>query len=335
MKKIVALLLVLVIMFALCGCGGNSTPQETNTAAENNAENDFIKIEEVKIISAEEVWQEKDLYVPDFKITCLCPSPKDGSYPDTLNINYAYLDGEGAVVQSCTVQVYKMMYGDTVWASSYDSSYTKDKLIKPEQYSALKFIGYDVFWGSAGGFKQYNFENPQVYDIAELMSATGVVGGGSVEPLSIGETIQTDILELTLKECVFQGGVDIGNGISLAAYGDDMILACLSLEIKNISKETLEPKDLMDVLVDYNEGYIYSTRDKSCYFTDDNGNVNTFTHKGASKGAVFKLSPLASEEYILTIPCTNVVGEDKSSPLKIVFTLPNGGSSQDYEYVIR
>ena len=117
-----------------------------------------------------------------------------------------------------------------------------------------------------------------------------------------------------------------------------MILACLRLDITNISKETLIVRNIMDVKVDYNDGFIFNTHDKYCYLVeaeDNDPSVNTFRYDGGASGTEFKLSPLGSDKFVLAIPCAEAVAKENANPHKVVFTLQNEGHSQNYEYIIR
>ncbi len=333
--RAIVVLALLMASFSMLGIhvafaeGNNYSLQQTTNS---------IRVEEVKVVSAAEWWHEEDLRIIDFKFTCLYPKQDNEIYPELFNINFAFLDDEGVIVKKCTLQMSNLMYGDKVWASSNSSYHAKEKLFHAGEYNAVKFTGYDVMWISGRpDLKQYTFEDPPIFSLEEGEADLDRQEGAAPIPRSVGETIQTDSVEITLNEFAFQEAVDIGSNISLAASGNDMILACLSLTVKNTDKKPLTPREIMDVTVDYNDGYTYSTSDKLCYLLTkrNDPDVCTFVFGKSANGADFALSPLASGEYILAIPCTDVVENDETSPLKLVFALPNEGVAERYEYKIR
>lgn len=97
--------------------------------------------------------------------------------------------------------------------------------------------------------------------------------------------------------------------------------------------------DYLDAKIDYNDGYTYSTKDSPSYLFDkkDTSDFVTFFFEGDRMGGgdFVDISPLASKEYILAIPCASALAEDETSPLKVIFTLPVGGADKDFIYVIR
>lgn len=68
---------------------------------------------------------------------------------------------------------------------------------------------------------------------------------------------------------------------------------------------------------------------------DDPTDFRLFTCGHSSYGAIFELSPLASDTVYLGIPCAPVLLEDEESPLKAVFTLPDGDGEREFELIVR
>ena len=153
---------------------------------------------------------------------------------------------------------------------------------------------------------------------------------------SLGDTIRTDSVEITLHDCSFQDYVKTGGGSKM--YGsDDNILACLSFTFKNNSDAEQRVSSFMDVELDYDNGFRFNTRDLPTLLFDEDRDYFIFYFDGAGRGTGVKVDvqPHKYGEYLLGIQCHKALAKDTTSPLTITFTLPDNGQSVKYTYVIR
>lgn len=335
MKKVISAILVLLFVFSLCPVGyAASFPYSMSDMGSGT--NDALEVEAVKFESRGSFSVKiKNNYFND-----------SGLQPNRIMLSCQLLDNQGSILES-TYFIYEgLAYGQSGWTSMSTSK-------KYPDVAAVTFTGYNFQFdthdvnapGTVYGIGMFGggvFTDPPVFYAAPVGQMWGRSDlkepDSTVVLLALGDSIKTTDLEITVTDCVFQGSVDIGSGVSLAASGDDMILACMTFDIRNLSKELLKVKDILDVKVDYNDGFIYSTQDKFCYLLeaeDNDPSLLTFKYNGSASGTSFELSPLASDKFILAIPCIDLIGEDDGLPLKIVFTLPNDGQLQTYEYIIR
>lgn len=182
---------------------------------------------------------------------------------------------------------------------------------------------------------EYKFKEPVTVDVSALFEAVRTATP-AVETCAIGDTISTSDMELTLSELTIVPTLVVG-GINFKPLNDDMIFARFTLTVKNTSKEKLDLDEVLNVKIDYNDGYIYSTEEEDSYIInpDDPVDFRLFTCGHSSHGAIFELSPLASDTVYLGIPCAPLILEDEESPLKAVFTLPDGDGEREFELIVR
>lgn len=154
--------------------------------------------------------------------------------------------------------------------------------------------------------------------------------------LSLGESVVTDMVEFTLNGIEFQEYAPCRNGKKLYA-SDDNIFASLDLTIKNVSGEKMSVHYLLDAELDYNNGFIYNTRDNPSVLLDDDGDYYTFFSDGEGHGTGIKINmkPRTEYHYYLNIQCHKALGKDDSSPLKACFSLPSSSGWESFVYVIR
>lgn len=331
MKKIFALLLALSMVLALCACGGEKEASNGLSVSDSD-------------LSEKVTFEIKDLEYQIYNNGVLSIKFLLGNLSEfdfsSVNLTYQVFDEEDNKVSTNSIIGFMSMHGESAWCGP-----ATQQLKEGQTGGYIRFIDAEAYItegnNPSGNIKTILkgdvLDNVFPFGSCTLESTNDDGNAVEAERLSVGETLKTDSLEITLKDLAFEGSVDIGSGISIAASGDDMLLACLYFDIKNISKEPMLVRDVLDVKVDYNEGFIYNTQDKYCYLLeakDNDPSVCTFKYDGYASGTEFKLSPLSSDKFLLAIPCAQAVSEDNTSPLKVVFTLPNGDTTQSYEYII-
>lgn len=154
--------------------------------------------------------------------------------------------------------------------------------------------------------------------------------------LSLGESVVTDMVEFTLNGIEFQEYASCSSGRKIYA-SDDNIFASLDLTIKNVSGEEMSVHYLLDAALDYNDGFIYNTRDNPTLLLDDDGDYYTFFSDGEGHGTGIKINmePRTEYHYYLNIQCHKALGKDDSSTLKACFSLPSSSGWASFVYVIR
>lgn len=112
MKKIVALLLVFVMMFALCGCGDKDSSNEKNsTSAMGMKESVSAKldVEDFKIVDIED-----DEFT--FKVKLRNISENDLEF---ITFDYQCLDANGDILCYETLGATNVAAGQAIWAGEY------------------------------------------------------------------------------------------------------------------------------------------------------------------------------------------------------------------------
>jgi len=331
MRKFIALILALSIVFVLCV--SSAAAEASNSLSGSDSDSSEKVTFEINDLE----YQIYNNGVLSIKFSLGNLSEFDFAFVD---LTYQVFDEEDNKVSTNTIICLMSMHGESVWCGPASA-----QLKEGQTGGYIRFIdakAYIMQGNNPIGTIENTLKGDVVNNVFPFGSCTieSTNDDGSAAEavrLSVGETLKTDSLEITLKDLAFEGSVDIGSGISLAASGDDMLLACLYFDIKNISKQSVLVRDVLNVKVDYNEGFIYNTQDKYCYLLeaeDNDPSVCTFKYDGPASGTEFKLSPLSSDKFMLAIPCAQAVSEDNTSPLKVVFTLPNGDTTQSYEYII-
>lgn len=179
MKKIVALLLALVMLFALCGCGSKEMSdeekekiyqevaaekaREDQQALEDSAqdEDEFLQILDVKLKPYSE-----ELYWVDVKFQCLYPTDKHEIYPQKINLEMDFIDHEGVVVNQTYEQFSNVSYGDIAWSFGY-MIYKDDRVVDPDEIKTVRFTGYR-FFGEGMQVEKFSFKEPFVFQLEEL-----------------------------------------------------------------------------------------------------------------------------------------------------------------------
>ena len=183
-----------------------------------------------------------------------------------------------------------------------------------------------------------NQEESQAASGVKADIAENIVDGGKPTEtvLSLGESAVTDMVEFTLNGIEFQEYASCSNGRKLYA-SDDNIFASLDLTIKNVSGKEMSVHDLLDAALDYNNGFIYNTRDNPTVLLDDDGDYYTFFSDGEGHGTGIKINmkPRTEYHYYLNIQCHKALGKDDSLPLTASFSLPSSTGWESFVYVIR
>lgn len=116
MKKIVALLLALVMLFALFGCGADEAESQTDATTEKNEFDDAIIIDGIKLEYIQGASKGDLPYVKlKFKMTNNY-MPADGqTYADRIVYDIQVLDADGVITDKLICLYEGLAYGETAW----------------------------------------------------------------------------------------------------------------------------------------------------------------------------------------------------------------------------
>lgn len=350
MRKSISLLLVLCMVFALCGCGSGGSAGSADTVKEENAtvssgetEKDLISIEEFSI--------DNDYGYRNVKFRNLSGDTIPGFLCD-----YILMDNSGDIIdttghicenslivddgQAFTVKDYHVMAG---------GDYSKISMVKFTGYTIREVLNGNILWA-----KEYRFIDPPKFirnsdgtfskysgtDGVALSDAPSAVESSDEDitdatVYALNDTVETDTVKLTVSEFFYADQL-VGN-LALAPLGklnpsDGEIWACIGLTLENIGKSKFQPYDVLNVTIDYNDGYEYSTEESTAAIISY-PDLDAYYYKVG--GAGMSLSPLTSGLYSLAISCSPKLREDTESTINVIFELPCENGTKTFVYKVQ
>lgn len=326
-KKIIALILALVtVLFCGCGAAGSAASYVANELLDNDEEDDASGVAIVEDCKIDEITQSSVSF--SYKVRNLTDEDMVG-----ISVYFQLLDANGDAVANTSRYVENIMAGQAVWSKN-GSVYDVDI----NEVDCIAFTGCRISYGSTSSPVHPMAETTYFYikDMREDIE-------DSQEILALGDVVFTDTAEILLKSVNFSDSVS-GYRSSGSIYlteqeikpsSTEQTFALLNISIKNTGKEQIdEAHDILDVKINYSDGYIYESSNVTCYLIDTKQNVRQFG-SNYSKGTVMRIPPLTSEDYLLVIPVAKAVGDDTSSPLQVSFLFPNNSGTQEFIYKIR
>ena len=174
MKRLVALLLVFTMVFALCACGKkDEAPAPKSTLAPeydigpSPEETDYVSIEDVKLVLVE-----TGKARPNIKVRCLYPKGELETYPNRLWINCYYLNSDDEVIQNFTAAFKHPAYNQVVWSKSNNYSHMNgDDVFYLKEVSKIQFVWYKfqtIEGGKSTWQRELDFLSPISFDVANL-----------------------------------------------------------------------------------------------------------------------------------------------------------------------
>lgn len=166
--------------------------------------------------------------------------------------------------------------------------------------------------------------------IEKQPSTTGAAEGNAVkiEGVSVGFT---DTLPSVIRSSTQYKADSDRYSIS-----DSEIYAVIQFTLTNLTKEEIKIADIKDnfmVELNYNNGFVYSTdSEKYCFFVS--GGNYMFLSKNASMGKTISVTPLATIDVTLYIPCAKAVSEEADKPLVVTFISTYAGR-ESFDFLIR
>lgn len=350
MRKAISLLLVLCMVFALCGCGSGGSTGSADTVKEENAtvssgetEKDLISIEEFSI--------DNDRGYRNVKFRNLSGDTIPGFLCD-----YILMDNSGDIIDTTGHICENSLIVDDGQAFTVKDShvmaggdYSKIAMVKFTGYTIREVLNGNILWA-----KEYRFIDPPKFirnsdgtfskysgtDGVALSDAPSAVESSDEDitdatVYALNDTVETDTVKLTVSEFFYADQL-VGN-LVLAPLGklnpsDGEIWACIGLTLENIGKSTFQPYDVLNVTIDYNDGYEYSTEESTAAIISY-PDLDAYYYKAG--GAGMSLSPLTSGLYSLAISCSPKLREDTESTINVIFELPCENGTKTFVYKVQ
>lgn len=198
MRRIIALILALSMMFALCACGGSEElsdeekekiyqevarekakseqaaaekskyegltesmlgEQAVSYMAEYPTESDYVSIEGIKLVPADD-----GKYIPDVLIKNLY----EERIPDTINVYCNYINSKGEVVEQVVVALGRIAYNQSMWSSAASSKFTAFDL---SEITEIQFANYEILCILSAQdiwYQNFAFVSPISYKTADI-----------------------------------------------------------------------------------------------------------------------------------------------------------------------
>ena len=310
MKKVVALLLALLMVMALCGCG-DKQEVEPDSSTPTSFENMYgVSYEGPGTIAQESGNISK---FEDMDFNGLWIEKSSGATLDFFDDpNGKAIKRTSADGRSSSTNFGWVLDGDCI-----KFPYRDDIIILVEQSNDSIQLKYN--------------DGTYIREV-DYYTATNT--------LQLGETAETDSVVFTLNQVSFVDEVSPTTLTPSDSGGlgtsPDMCFAYLTFSLKNIGKSDCNVGEDLDFTVDYDDGYKFEMKgDKYSYLGIANTTINRKITGGASSGSLISLSPLTSEDLIVLIPCADVISSDATSPLKVFVSLPTSQGHQVFIYEIQ
>ena len=363
MKKVICFFLLMSLLLGICACS-TSTNSNTDTASntqeqsqevvEESSDSSIITFTDVVLFDDKNVtiWIDS-FYVEEVNWSSGAQEEKAIAFKaknktdHEISLQYTlYLNDERLWVcmHSGSTSVDAGRVGSAVYYVAYDSA--------PEHRALNSLDDLYKLNGSVNIFSSYSdYTKNNSYDV-DIDLASAINGNQTATTqeeskpaiiYNIGDTVSTDIVEFTLKGFdyvyhlnpkTYAEKDDISGGS--VGPGSDMVFANPEYEIKNISKEAIEAKDVVEFTVNYNDGFLFGMNDGHiCYIVDSPGLYWERSSSGSGRGVAMTLSPLSKEDYDIYIPANEAIDTDKKAPLLLIVTIDSSTGSEEFTFKIR
>ena len=157
----------------------------------------------------------------------------------------------------------------------------------------------------------------------------------TVHYLEVGETAKTDTVQFTMDKIQFTDKVGLDSDCwlkptnklgGIISAGDGKVYVWFSFTAKNLSKEEISGYDVCNIVVDYNDGYIY---DGGVFSSGYNSSTSSYISKNVG---LYTLDPLEEDEYYGYILCIDEVRSNREAPLLLTVTLPSSNGDVKFSY---
>lgn len=318
MKKIISMLLSIIMVSTLCAC--NDSPKSQEPQPSSNVEYVTGTAENETVYGFK--YEGPGSYVME--------TPAESAFQN-VNFNGLWIE----MSSGATLEFYDDPSGKAIKVTSADGkrSSTSFGWILDGDY--IKFPYRDdimILVEKKDDNIQLKYNEGTYVQESDYDSSTNV--------LKLGESAETDGAVFTLNEISFTDEVDPSTLVPSASGGlstsPDMCFAYLTFHLKNISKTAFNVENALDITIDYDDGYKFEMKgDKFSYLGIPNSTINRKITSGSSSGSLLSLSPLTGEDYIVLIPCADVIPEDTTSALKIFVSIPTSQGHKTFIYKVQ
>lgn len=238
-----------------------------------------------------------------------------------LTVLYQLLDEDGDTMENLTQTIVSIPAGAAIWTGDY--------VVRGVDINEVHAISY-----SGCTYKEYGAELSVNVPLQETTTfyVSDLVKN---EECTMGDTISSDLVNITLKGISYEPYIT-HDSTTYFALESDMIFAMLELEVENVSRSRIDAVDVLNVSIDFRDGFLFNTTDyESILLHPLSNHIRFYSYGRSSRGDVIGLSPLTKQTYTLAIPCAKVVSEDTESSLSVKFVLPKDGVETIFTCVVR
>lgn len=187
MKRLLALMLTLTMVFALCACGSKELTDEEkeaiyqevaekkaavqvsdnkndaiNTGPSGESEEAFFEFYEARLYPS----YRTGYYYPDVKFKCLYSQKSEGKIPKFI-IYFHFLDKDGTIVKQESIGIEDLNYGDIAWTCSFPSGRHTEMDFSLDEVATVEIVAYKVYNQDAEN-KKIHLKEPVAYSTAGL-----------------------------------------------------------------------------------------------------------------------------------------------------------------------
>lgn len=349
MKRILAALLVLTMMFVLIACGadksGSGSNQAVSQANEKNQKNPAQGTAHVDELSVEDVSLE---YAEKQNCYMISAKVRNNQYPTVegwptvtmVSVHFRFLDAAGDGLPSNCDAINNMdtLPGLAPGAASWAGGFKVDVGVV-DTAESIVFDSYRILY--QGEDKSYAeningvFSDPPVFHLDDIIpgranaKATAESDAVTVENVSVDFV---DTLPMEIKgETAYMAGVKKDFNYTL---NDSETYAVIEFSITNMTTREMTLADIggnFYVDLRFDEGFVYSTKgSKACLMKS--GKEFAVMGRSGSKstriGDPIALSPLVTYDVTLYLPCAKLVSTQTDKPLVVSFHTTQTGDKQ-------
>jgi hypothetical protein len=343
MRKWIAMILALAMMVSMCACGtnGDGAKEEpsaptTTTASETedaNLEQPEAAVNEDVTSEAEDANSEQ----PEAAVNEDAASEAEETQAEGGTAEYSEEDFYGTWMDLATTYTLNLSKGAAEFVGRYIAS-------GDWKYEGKSLdVGTGILSGELSISKDENGAIVLENDEYRLMRLNEI----PMSNLSVGESGSDDTIKVTLINFAFSETLadDVANSdlfsvnpsiVSDASLEDGQVYACMNFEIQNNSKETITIGDYhhyLELILNYDNGYFYSTEDEATDVFTDGTTVTTYT-KDCSDQSI-EIQPLASKEVTVYMKCPVLISDETETPLNVIAISLFDGTASYFNYNIR
>ncbi len=348
MKRLLAVLLVLIMVFALCACGtDNSASTPNNTGAQSDGKNqknpkDASHVDELSVEGVSLEYDDKrNCYMISAKVRNNQYPVIDG-WPTVImvSVKFRFLDAAGdGLLSNCDAinnmdSLPGLAAGEAAWAGGF-----KVDVGVVDTAESIIFDSYEVLL--QGDEKSHSqsikgtFSDPPIFNLDEIIpgraNAKSMAESDAVEVDNVSVDF-IDTLPMEIKgSTAFWAGVKEDFNFTL---NDSETYAVIQFSITNLTTKEITLADIggnFFVELKFDDGFIYSTKgSKACVMTS--GKELAVIGRAGSKstriGDTIALSPLVTYDVTLYLPCAKLVSTQTEKPLVVSFHTTQTGDKQ-------